>query len=104
MNQVLKEQKEVVVKPCQNIVASMADSFRDELLALFKQGTTNLVIDLEGVELVDSVGLGVFIAAHNSLASVNGSLTICNASKDIYQLFKIMRLDQHFTIKVSDKE
>jgi anti-sigma B factor antagonist len=44
------------------------------------------------------LGLGVFIATHNSLQARGGHLTVTNASPDMQQLFQLMRLDQHFTV------
>ena len=86
------------IKPGKDIMASMAEDFRKRLLKLVKQGIQDLTIDFSGVEMVDSVGLGVLIAAHNSLEDVGGNLKIKNASSDIYNLIKVMRLDQHFEV------
>ena len=63
------------------------------------KGNKELVIDLAKVKTVDSVGLGLLIAAHNSLSGAGGKLTVTNASEDIYFLLKTMRLDQHFEVK-----
>ena len=86
------------VTPGKDIVTPMAEEFRAELLELVEDGVKALTVDLDGVGVVDSVGLGVLIAAHNSLQKDDGVFTIKNASEDIYKLFKVMRLDQHFEI------
>jgi len=89
-----------VISPGQDIVASMVPEFKKRLQELIvEEGITELDIDLTGVEMVDSVGLGAFIATHNTLSQKNGKLTVINASDDIYSLFKTMRLDQHFEIQ-----
>jgi anti-anti-sigma factor len=87
------------ISPQKDIVASMVSDFKKELQQLITdEGVTDLEIDMTGVEMVDSVGLGAFIATHNSLSQKNGKLTVVNASSDIFSLFKTMRLDQHFEI------
>ena len=86
------------VKPGKDIVASMAEEFRGKLLKLVKQGIKEITIDLDNVEMVDSVGLGVLIATHNSLDDAGGGLKLKNVSDDIYNLMKTMRLDQHFDV------
>jgi anti-sigma B factor antagonist len=48
----------------------MAEDFRKKLLKLAQKGIIDLIIELIGVEMVDSVGLGVLIATHNSLNSL----------------------------------
>ena len=88
-----------VIKPGKDIVASMADDFKSKLLILVKKGTKELILDLSGVEAVDSVGLGVVIATHNSLKNAGGKLKVIKASEDIFRLFQTMRLDQHFEIQ-----
>ena len=89
------------IKLSKDIIASMADDFRKKLRKLVKDGIKDLTIDLRGVEKIDSVGLGVLIAAHNSLKDVGGKLKIKNVSGDIVDLMKTMRLDQHFEVEAA---
>ena len=88
-----------VVKPGKDIVASMAEDFKKRLMTVIKKGIDELIIDLSGVEIVDSIGLGLMIATHNSLNNQGGKLSVINASKDVIHLFKTMRLDQHFEVQ-----
>ena len=88
-------------KPGKNIVASGSKGFRKKLKKSVDDGIKELTINLEGVEMVDSVGLGVLIATHNSLNSAGGQLKVTNASEDIFKLLKTMRLDQHFEVSAA---
>ncbi len=99
MSEILKEGDKVTVKPGKDVVASMANEFRDELHAIIKESPKELAIDLTGVEMVDSVGIGVLIATHNSLNKAGGVLKVTNVAKDIFGLFTTMRLDRHFTVE-----
>jgi anti-anti-sigma factor len=98
MSTVQKEGQRAVYRPTDNIVASEIDSLRTELKQLLAEGILELVIDLAGVRMIDSIGLGVLISAHNSLKKTGGSLSIINASKELYDLFRSMRLTQHFSV------
>ena len=100
MSEIIENAGQTVVKPQQNIVASTSQHFRAELLSLVKEGVTDLVIDLDGVEMVDSDGLSAFIAAHKALKANGGELAVCNASRDIAVFFRIMHLDRQFSVKV----
>lgn len=91
------EQKQTV-KAKQDIVASFANEFRDMLLEKIREGVLQLEVDIQEVKMVDSVGLGVFIAAHNSLQEKDGKLTVSGVNNDLMTLFRTMRLDRHFTI------
>ena len=49
-----------------------------------------LTIDLSRVELIDSVGIGLLIAAHNSLAKGGGRLALENVNPDLTGLLRTM--------------
>ncbi len=99
MSEIIKEENRIIIKPGKDIVASTADGFRSELLSLIKESPMEIVIDLSGVKMVDSVGIGVIIATHNSLNKNGGSLRVTNIAEDIYNLFTVMRLDHHFKME-----
>ena len=94
----MEKSDEKVIKPGRDIVASMAADFRQDLLKEVESGVKRLVVDLDDVEMVDSVGIGVLVAAHNSLSKNGGQMAVSNVSQDIFNLFKVMRLDQHFEV------
>jgi anti-anti-sigma factor len=89
---------EKTLKPGRDIVASMADELRKNLLKEVNDGIKKLTIDLDGVEMVDSVGIGVLVATHNSLSKSGGTMAVSNVSADLCKLFRTMRLDQHFEV------
>jgi anti-anti-sigma factor len=99
MIEISKNGDQLVVKPGADVVASMANEFRSQLHELVQKSPKILVIDLSGVKMVDSVGIGVIIATHNSLNKIDGELRVTNVADDIFTLFSTMRLDHHFTIE-----
>ena len=90
--------KRIVIKPEQNIVSTIAKEFREKLLEKIVEKNCELEIDLTGVEMIDSVGIGVFIATHNALNKVEGKLNVTHASENIFKLFKTMGLNRHFSV------
>jgi len=98
-SEITKAEDGITVKPGRNIIASLADEFRAELHALVQEKPGQITIDMTGVEMVDSVGIGVMIAVHNSLTKNGGTLRISNADKNIRNLFSTMRLDRHFSVE-----
>ena len=99
MSEITRTEKQATIKPGQDVVASMANDFKAELQSLVEATPEIIIIDLEGVEMVDSVGIGVMIATHNSLLKAGGSIKVINVADDIFNLFSTMRLDRHFTIE-----
>ena len=99
MYQVQEADRFVVVTPKDDIVASNADELRQLLVEKIEDSEGELVVDLQHVSVIDSSGLGVLIAAQNSLKDKGIQLKVVNVSEDIMGLFKIMRLDQHFQVE-----
>lgn len=99
MSEIIRDNDQVVIKPGIDVVASMADDFKAELNLLVQESSGGFVIDLDGVEMVDSVGIGVIIATHNTLNKDGRKLKVVNIGHDIYNLFSTMRLNRHFTIE-----
>jgi len=98
MSEITKDGTTVIVKPGVDVVASMVEKLKKDLKQVHDDGATAITIDLSGTNMMDSMGIGLLIATHNSLKKNNGQLAIINASADILKLLKNMRLDQHFNI------
>lgn len=94
----IERSEEAVVTPGGDIVASMAVTFKERLKEAVKEHPGGLTIDLAGVDLIDSVGLGLLVATHNSLSKSGGHLTLVNAGGDVLSLLRAMRLDKHFRV------
>lgn len=101
MSEIVTIANETIVKPGEDVVASMAEAFKGELLSAVNSSQGNLIIDLEGLSMVDSVGIGVIIAAHNSLNQANRQLKVVNVAQDILGLFSTMRLNRRFTVEAA---
>jgi len=86
------------IAPAGNIVASHTEEFRESLLRQIEQGHRDLVIQLDHVEVIDSRGLAVFELCHQTLAGLGGSLTVVTSNRDLLHLFRVTRLNQHFTV------
>ena len=102
MSEIIKNGNDVVVKPGIDVVASMAEDFRNELVSATEETGGTVTIDLEGVDMVDSVGIGVIIATHNSLSQAGRKLKVINVNSDIYGLFTTMRLNRRFDIEKNE--
>ena len=99
MSEIVNQGDQTIIKPGTDVVASMAEDFKGELLSIINESSVEVVIDLEGVDMVDSVGIGVIIAAHNTLNQSDRELKVINVSKDVYGLFTTMRLNRRFTVE-----
>ncbi len=88
-----------VLQPSGDLVASTIEGFKKEVRSVLRNSPRTLALDLTHVRMVDSVGLGVLITAHNALSKKGVKLSVINVSKEILDLFTAMRLDRHFDIE-----
>ena len=78
----------------EKLVASNVPVLKSEMKRLIEAGVSSILLDCVHLELMDSTGIGCLVAAHNSLAKLNGSLSMLQVSADIYELLCSMRLDR----------
>jgi len=95
---VTRKDAQAVVRPAGDVVAASVPELRTAMRGAIKEGVQELVVDLANVQMVDSTGLGLLIAAHNSLRKAGGRLSVIHASEEIVDLFKTMRIHQHFSV------
>lgn len=74
---------------------------RGELKVALDNQAPKLVVDMEGVTFVDSSGLATLIEALQRIKRYEGSLSLCNLSKNVRGVFELANLDTIFDIKSS---
>lgn len=79
-----------------------------QLQPLLKQeitgGARELVFDLAGTTVLDSTGIGLLIAAHNSLTPLQGTVHLINVPSDLLKLLQSMRLVERLHATAAGKE
>jgi anti-sigma B factor antagonist len=84
--------------------APKAFRIKGELKALITQQNVQLVLDLSGVELVDSAGFGIFISVLKRTRFLNGQLKLAGVIPEVLDLFVFLSLDKVFQIYQSREE
>lgn len=77
---------------------------RERLTEVIDTGATRLIVDLEGVEFLDSTGLGVLVAARNRVSGSEGAVLLVCSQERLLKLFRITGLDAVFEIHPSMSE
>ncbi|RDI62031.1 STAS domain-containing protein [Microvirga subterranea] len=77
--------------------ASKAPLFKDEMTKCIESGQNQLVLDLSGVDFVDSSGLGAIVSCLKRLGP-RGNLAIAGAKGAVSRLFTLTRMDKVFTL------
>ena len=75
-----------------------APKLREKLIELVSEGSHHVVVNLEGVDFLDSTGLGVLVGALKRVKAHDGSLSLVCTQDKILKIFKITGLTKVFPI------
>lgn len=96
---VTREENRTIIRPDGNdIVASTVPALRLKMQEMVGAGVRDMVVDLAGIRMVDSSGIGLLISAYNSLRKAGGQFAVIHASPELVELFQSMRMHQHFSV------
>ncbi|HEY6562887.1 MAG TPA: STAS domain-containing protein [Pirellulaceae bacterium] len=71
----------------------------EELLALLeKEQKKNLLLDFDHVAFLSSAALGKLIKLNNRVREAKGKLRLAAIRPEIYEVFRITKLDEQFSI------
>lgn len=88
----------MTVKADASINAKNVDELRLQIRNAFEDSIERIIVDLAATESIDSIGLGLLAAVHNSLHQKGSKLELINAKDAICKVLNLMRLDRHFSI------
>ncbi|MFO7755633.1 MAG: STAS domain-containing protein [Bacteroidales bacterium] len=72
--------------------AMVAEDIKSELLKLFDVPNSKVIIDLGGINYIDSTGFGCFLTAMKAARNNYGKLKICNIQTDVESVFQALQL------------
>jgi anti-sigma B factor antagonist len=78
-----------------------APRLRQALVDLVSQGATDIVVDMERVDFLDSTGLGVLVGGLKRVKSNDGDLRLVVTHDRIMKIFDITGLSKVFPIHAS---
>lgn len=78
-----------------------APKLRERLVSLINDGHYDLVVNLDGVDFLDSTGLGVLVGALKRVRTQDGSLRLVCSQERLLKIFRITGLAKVFAIHES---
>jgi len=76
-------------------------SLVEELLA---KGKKTIIFELSGLSVIDSTGIGRFIASYNKIVEAGGEMRMAGATGHLFHSFHISMLDQVFPFYATVEE
>ncbi|WP_460447215.1 STAS domain-containing protein [Angustibacter aerolatus] len=75
-----------------------APTLRDQLNGLVAAGHHHLIVDMQGVEFLDSTGLGVLVGGLKRVRTHDGTLKLVCSQERVLKVFRITGLTNVFSI------
>ena len=91
----------VLVEVVGSIDERGAEDLKRRFLELDTTQIKEVVFDFSSVTFIGSAGIGKLLLFYKNLASGGGKISIQNMSKDIYTMFKVVKLDKIFSISAA---
>src|SRR6201989_1572992 len=75
-----------------------APKLRERLISLVESGSYQLIVDMEGVEFLDSTGLGVLVGGLKRVRAHDGWIDLVCTQSRMLRIFRITGLNRVFSI------
>jgi anti-anti-sigma factor len=93
--EILQEPTVIRAIVANEITANAVPTLKAELREALDKSACDIVFDFQQVQKIDATGIGLLLAAKNSVAAQKSSLQLINVPANIFSLLKSMRLVSH---------
>jgi anti-anti-sigma factor len=93
-----KDKIDIISFSVNKINALITDEIRDGINKVFDNSNSKVIIDLKGVEYIDSSGFGCFLSVMKAARSNYGVLKFANPEPRVMELFQTLHLHTVFQI------
>ena len=76
----------------------IAQSLKEEVAQYLTKANTKLILDLKGVEYVDSSGFGALLSILRNAKNNDSQFKICKVAPEVLELVKLLQLHNVFDI------
>jgi anti-sigma B factor antagonist len=93
-----KNKVDIISFSVNKINALITDEIREGITKVFDNSNSKVIIDLKGVEYIDSSGFGCFLSVMRAARNNYGVLKFVNPQENVMELFKTLHLNTIFQI------
>lgn len=88
----------LVVRINGRLGAASVRDYRDDLISIVDSAEKSIVLNLAGVEFIDSSGLGLLVSLLKHAREHDATLNLCNLTPQVKSLFELTRMTRIFSI------
>lgn len=95
----VREEGTIRIVSCEGrLDAQVSGVVKDQIKQHIDEGSTRLVLDLQGVEFLDSSGLGALVASLRKVKEKKGEIKLSGLRPEVRSIFDITRVSRLFHI------
>ena len=87
----------VLIPDQDRLDAYVADEFKSSLVEAIQDGSSRIIIDLSGIEFMDSSGLGAIVYCLQRMGD-GGRIAISGAQEPVALMLRLTHIDKVFTL------
>lgn len=101
---VRKENDVPIIELVGEVDAYTSARFRESMVELIENGASNLIINMEKVEYIDSSGLGALVGGLKRASEREGHILIVCTNPQVRKVFEITGLEKVFSLFSSEAD
>ena len=93
------EKRGIRLAPQEDLVASNLEFLKDELHEQIQMAEAAVVLDLSGIEHVDSLGISLVVGVYKSCNEKGLDFSVEGANSNLVKIFNLFKLTQYFPVQ-----
>jgi anti-anti-sigma factor len=93
-----RDKIDIITFTIDRINALITDEIREEITGVFQNGNSKVIIDLKGVQYIDSTGFGCLLSILRTARNNYGVLKLANPEPAVMEVLKTLNLHTVFEI------
>lgn len=93
--------RQVLITPEEPLVGDHAENYERRIKELFTAGCRHLVLDLRGIDRIDSTGVRALVRSHTTARRLGATFTIVGPNPRVREVLRLARLESIFQIRDS---
>jgi anti-anti-sigma factor len=82
----------------EDIMSYMVDRIKEEIYNTINEKRSKVILDLNNIEYIDSLGIGAIIELFKKTKSLNGNIVMINVSQPVMRLIKMLNVQKFLRI------